>query len=480
MNVLLVHLPLARRSYLSYFTLPEPSAAIFLAPALAERHRLRFVDLRLTGDLRRALAGFRPDAAVVGVNPLSIPALGPVLEELRARFPALRVLLHAEAEYGNTHVSERPLDFAHPLADALVQPYFLTRLREIVPAALAAGEERRPLADIAGLWLRDERGAFRPTAPAPNTVGPIGVPDRTVLGRYRGRYRFSAIGRMAHVFYTFGCAFKCRFCPMSKHDGSVVARPLDEVMAELSALSEPHVYLEDFEPFLAPEAMDALADAIEAAGIRKRWYMLTRADSALAQRERIARWKRLGLTWLYLGLDGDSLRRLKEIRKSSTLETNERALAAMLELGLAVHVGFVVRPDYTREDFAALRAYVRRLPARLVAFTVETPLVGTKLFDENEAALTSRDWSLHDLEHAVLPTRLPLRAFYREMARLQMSSGLRTLPSMLRHYPLRDTARLWALGAPALLSILGAARDHEPLAREPAAGTRPTEVTGAG
>jgi hypothetical protein len=136
----------------------------------------------------------------------------------------------------------------------------------------------------------------------------------------------------------------------------------------------------------------------------------------------------------------------------------------MRELGLSVAVGFVVRSDYGSEDFAALRAYVKRLAAPLVSFTVETPLVGTQLLDDNEARLTSRDWSLYDLEHALLPTRLPLREFYRELARLHVSTGLGSLPAMLRAYPLRDIARLWALGPAALASVLLAARDHEPSA----------------
>ena len=229
---------------------------------------------------------------------------------------------------------------------------------------------------------------------------------------------------------------------------------------------------EDFEPFLAPEAMSALADAVERERIRKRWYMLTRADSALLQRDLIARWKRLGLSWLYLGLDGDSPRRLKELRKSTTPDINERALRSMLDLGLAVSVGFVVRSDYTREDFAALRAYVEHLRAPLVTFTVETPLVGTTLFDETEKSLTTRDWSLFDLEHAVLPTTLPLEQFYRELTRLHVTAGLRTLPMMLRHYPLRDTAQIWLTGWRGVQRLLRSARDHEPRGPEPlVAGT---------
>jgi hypothetical protein len=476
MKVLLLHLPLARRSWLAQFALPEPLAQLYLGAALKQRHELRFVDLRVTPDLERELAGFEPDAAIVGINPVYDAACDPVLARLRARFPRIRILLSPDAEYGNTHVTDRPLDFAHPLADALVEPYSLARGREIVPAVIDAWETGRPLAEVAGLWIPTETGRWTRTAPVENRVGPIGAADRTLLGRARGRYRFAGISETAFVFYTYGCHYKCRFCPMSKHDGSIVRRPLDEMIPELAALTEPNVYLQDYEPFLAPAAMEELADAVEREGIEKSWYMLTRADTSLAQEALIRRWQKLGLRWLYLGLDGSSPERLKEIKKGATVETNERALRRMLELGLSVSVGFVVRSDFTREDFAALRAYVKHLRAPLVGFTVETPLVGTKLFDDNVDALTTRDWSLYDLGHAVLPTAMPLREFYGELARLHMLGGVRTLMPMLRHYPLRDTLRIWTTGWRGLLGVRNAHRDHQ---RPPGAPRRDTRAPAA-
>jgi hypothetical protein len=198
----------------------------------------------------------------------------------------------------------------------------------------------------------------------------------------------------------------------------------------------------------------------------------------VAQELLIRRWKGLGLRWLYLGLDGFSVDRLREIRKGSSPEVNEEGLRRMVALSLGVSVGFVVRSDFTGEDFAELRAYVRRLRAPFVTFTIETPLVGTKLYDDSRDALTTHDWSLYDLEHAVLPTAMPLDRFYREMAKLQLGSGIRTLPAMLRHFPLRDTLRVWAQGPGALRDLRCSARDHE----KPAGGipARPGGSGGSG
>ncbi len=462
MRVLQLHLRPTQRSYIERFSLPEPLAHLYLGPALRPRHELRFVDLRVTPDLERELDGFAPEAAVVGVNPLTVSALGPTLARLRGRHPGVKVLLTPEAEYGNSHVFERPLDFVDPLADALVPNYFLEVQRRTVPQALAAWEEARDAGEVPGLWIRD-RGSrsndWRETRPLPNLVGDIGVPDRTLLGRARGRYRFAGIGRAAHLFYTYGCHFKCRFCPMSKHDGSISVRALDDVVRELEEMTEPNVFLQDFEPFLAPQAMEELARAVEKAGIRKRWSVMTRSDTVLAQEALIRRWQGLGLRWMYLGLDGSTAGRLKELRKANTVETNEAAVRRMLALGLRVSVGFVVRSDFTREDFAELRAYAGRFRGALVGFTVETPLVGTKLFDEEASRLTTRDWSLYDLAHAVLPTALPLDEFYGELARLQTLGYLRATFAGRRYVTPRDLLRNFGSSLGAMSRLRRSARD---------------------
>jgi hypothetical protein len=64
---------------------------------------------------------------------------------------------------------------------------------------------------------------------------------------------------------------------------------------------------------------------------------------------------------------------------------------------------------------------VRRHAIPNAWFTVLTPLPGTALFEQVQEALTTRDWEMFDLVHAVLPTKLRLKRFYREYARLYTS-----------------------------------------------------------
>ena len=47
-------------------------------------------------------------------------------------------------------------------------------------------------------------------------------------------------------------------------------------------------------------------------------------------------------------------------------------------------------------------------------FSILTPLPGTDLWQAAEKNLTTRNWEMFDIVHAVLPTTLPLDQFYHE------------------------------------------------------------------
>src|SRR5207244_9194334 len=55
----------------------------------------------------------------------------------------------------------------------------------------------------------------------------------------------------------------------------------------------------------------------------------------------------------------------------------------------------------------------------IVPRTVNTPYPGAGSWVTESRRLTSLDYRLFDVQHAVLPTRLPLRRFYEELVRTQ-------------------------------------------------------------
>jgi hypothetical protein len=55
----------------------------------------------------------------------------------------------------------------------------------------------------------------------------------------------------------------------------------------------------------------------------------------------------------------------------------------------------------------------------IVNITVQTPYPGTETWLTEARRLTTLDYRLFDVQHAVLPTRLPLDRFYMELVRTQ-------------------------------------------------------------
>jgi magnesium-protoporphyrin IX monomethyl ester (oxidative) cyclase len=55
----------------------------------------------------------------------------------------------------------------------------------------------------------------------------------------------------------------------------------------------------------------------------------------------------------------------------------------------------------------------------IVHLTVMTPYPGTEIWHTQSRELTSLDYRLFDIQHAVVPTTLPLPVFYRELVKTQ-------------------------------------------------------------
>ena len=65
-----------------------------------------------------------------------------------------------------------------------------------------------------------------------------------------------------------------------------------------------------------------------------------------------------------------------------------------------------------------LREWAMTVP-EIVHLTVATPYPGTEIWLTETRRLTSRDYRLFDVAHAVLPTRMPLDKFYAELVKTQ-------------------------------------------------------------
>jgi hopanoid C-3 methylase len=85
---------------------------------------------------------------------------------------------------------------------------------------------------------------------------------------------------------------------------------------------------------------------------------------------------------------------------------------------MSVAINIIADPDWDEPRFAFVREWAMSVP-EIVNITVQTPYPGTETWLTESRRLTTLDYRLFDVQHAVLPTRLPLHRFYTELVKTQ-------------------------------------------------------------
>lgn len=428
----------------------EPIELGYLAASVPPGHEIRVADLRLArfADLafRRELARFRPDLVALTGYTHEGSIVRQLTRVVRAKLPGANVVV------GGLHATVAPEDYNVESIDAIVRGEGCVPFREIINA-LAAG---RDLLGISGVLVPgrdyDERGA-RGFPPFPDPA--ILPTPRRDLWDYRDytcvwvaenqQARTLLFPPASTVRTSFGCRMNCSFCivPML-YGGQHRPRPVNSVVDEIASLPTEHVYFCDDENFIDEDFAFELAAALEARGVKKRYFAWTRSTTVNRQPELFRRWREIGLDAAFLGFEFPSDEKLKKVKKGATVADNDRAHVKLRELGIAVHAGFMLMPESSYEDFESLHQYVNAMPPAQCSFTVCTPSPGTAAYDEMKPKIwVENPHDLHDCMHPLTPTKLPLRKFCKLYARqLWDSNAKNPLRVQNLSIPVRELVRV--------------------------------------
>src|SRR5262249_48877356 len=127
---------------------------------------------------------------------------------------------------------------------------------------------------------------------------------------------------------------------------------------------------------------------------------------------------------LFIGIEAITDDELTDYHKKLTVVQIAEGLARARELGIKVFAGFIVNPDYTRQDFKRLVRFIEHHRIDYPPFTILTPLPGTPALTTFDAVLPRQPngrprWDLFDFQEAVTQTRLPLPEFMEEFYKLR-------------------------------------------------------------
>ncbi len=408
MRVLLVH-PGALM-YSEIFLRLEPLGLERVASAaLAGGHDVRLVDLQVypQAELERQVAGFRPEAVGFSLNYLAnVPEVVNLAKWIKTVLPGCVIFAGGHSV---SFVAGQVLAHAQGAIDVILKGD-----GETAAAALLAALPDRALDEVPGAVTAE--GPGRPPVMAHSLDDHL--PARHLGGRRR-KYFIGTMDPAASIEFTRGCPWDCSFCSAWTFYGRSYRRLSPEAAAEdMARIAEPGVFIVDDVAFIKAEEGDQIAAQLERRGIRKQYYLETRCDVLLRNQEVFRRWKRLGLNYMFLGLEALDEEGLTAFRKRTTPAINNQALEVARSIGLTVAINIIADPDWDEARFAYVRQWATSVP-EIVNITVQTPYPGTETWITESRRLTTLDYRLFDVQHAVLPTRLPLHRFYSELVKTQ-------------------------------------------------------------
>jgi len=408
MRLLLVHpSPLL---YSEIFLRLEPLGLERVAGAARELgHEVRVVDLQVLphSTLTKELAAFQPEAVGLSLNYLAnVPEALDIADEVKRLVPGCFVFFGGHSV---SFIADEVLAQGCGTVDVIVKGEGETAIGPLLAAIRDGGLETVP-------------GAVTPYGhgPAPKTMHGIDSPrPARDLMRHRRRYFIGELDPCASIEFSRGCPWDCSFCSAWTFYGRGYRKASPEAAAEeLASIREPNVFIVDDVAFIRPEHGDAIAAEVERRRVRKRYYLETRCDVLLRNTEVFRRWARMGLSYMFLGIESIDAEGLDQFRKRVSPDDNFRALEAARRLGITVAINLIVDPAWDAAQFKLIREFATSIP-EIVHLTVMTPYPGTEIWHTEARKLTTRDYRLFDIQHAVVPTTLPLDEFYRELVLTQ-------------------------------------------------------------
>ena len=408
MKVLLVHpSPLM---YSEIYLRLEPLGMERVAEAIrAAGHEVRILDLQIFSqrDFAREVKDFRPNA--IGFSGNYLANIPEIIDLAKVAKEIDREAFVFVGGHSVSFVADEVLEHGEGAIDCVLRGEGELGVQKLLEAI---GD--RQIAKVPGATTLDGSG------PAPLMLDDLDryFPARD-LARQRRKYFIGMLDPCASIEFTRGCPWDCSFCSAWTFYGRSYRKSSAEAVAEdMASIREPNVFIVDDVAFIHPEHGFAIGRELEKRHIKKQYYLETRADVLCRGKEVFAYWRRLGLQYMFLGLEAIDEDGLKLHRKRSSLGINLKALEVARELGVIVAINLIADPGWDERRFEVIREWATSIP-EIVHLTVATPYPGTELWLTESRKVTTLDYRLYDIQHAVLPTRMPLRKFYDELVKTQ-------------------------------------------------------------
>jgi len=429
MKVLAVH-P-SSLMYTKIYLRLEPLGLELVAEAVRRAgHEVQLIDLQAETheDYFKVIDRWKPDVVAFSCNYLAnVPEIIDLAKLTKEKRRSSFVLVGGHSA---SFVAQEFLEHAEGAIDCVLKGEGEAALPQLL---LAVEHDRQTLGKVPGAVTLKGDG------PPPVFVESLDDlrPARDLL-RHRRKYFIGVLDPCASIEFTRGCPWDCSFCSAWTFYGrSYRTVSPDVIVEDLERIKEPGIFIVDDVAFIQAKHGMEIGEAIAKRGIKKKYYLETRGDVLLRNKEVFRFWKKLGMEYMFIGVEAIDEEGLKQHRKRISLGKNFEALEYARSLGIAVAINLIADPDWDKKRFEVVREWCMGIP-EIVSISVNTPYPGTETWHTESRKVQTRDYRLYDIQHAVLPTRLPLHEFYEELVKTQQVLNMKHLGWAA----LRDTAQI--------------------------------------
>lgn len=389
-------------------------------------HQVYLIDLQAEthADYFKIIDRWKPDVVAFSCNYLAnVPEIVDLAKLTKEKLPQSFILVGGHSA---SFVAHEFLEHGEGTIDCILKGEGEAAIPQLL---LAVAHDRKAVTSVPGVVTLDGEG------PRPRFVESLDnlQPARDLL-RHRHKYYLGVLDPCASIEFTRGCPWDCSFCSAWTFYGrSYRAASPDKVVEELERIKEPGVFIVDDVAFIQSKHGMDIGEAIARKGIKKQYYLETRGDVLLRNKEVFTFWKKLGLRYMFIGVEAIDEEGLKQHRKRITLGKNFEALDYARSLGIRVAINLIADPDWDVKRFELIREWCLEIP-EIVTISVSTPYPGTETWHTESRKVQTRDYRLYDIQHAVLPTKLSLTEFYEELVKTQQVLNMKHLGwSALKH-----------------------------------------------
>lgn len=295
-----------------YLRLEPLGLELLGAAARNAGHDVRLIDLQVENhtDYLRLISDWKPDAVGFSVNYLAnIPEVIDLVKETR------RILGKA-------------LLFAGGHSASFVAGDMLRHAEGAMDCVLR-GEGEASVVSLLEAWS----GAPDRISLVPGVVTPAGEgppprfienlddiqPARDLL-RHRRKYFIGVLDPCASIEFARGCPWDCSFCSAWTFYGrSYRTRSPQRILEDLERIREPGIFIVDDVAFVQEKHGYEIGEGILKRGIRKEYYLETRGDVLLRNKDLFRFWKKLGMKYMFLGVEAIDAEGLALHRKRISL-----------------------------------------------------------------------------------------------------------------------------------------------------------------